>query len=43
MLDQPIKQWLTGRKRWEDGNLKFKYLENEKSFSDQIKNIFHSF
>ena len=22
---------------------KFKYLENEKSFLDEIKNIFHSF
>ena len=22
---------------------KFEYLENEKSFSDEIKNIFHSF
>ena len=33
MLDQPLKQWLTGRKRWEE----------EKSFSDEIKNIFHSF
>ena len=22
MLDQPLKQWLTGRKRWEDGNTK---------------------
>ena len=20
MLDQPLKQWLTGRKIWEDGN-----------------------
>ena len=23
--------------------LKFEYLENEKSFSDEMKNIFHSF
>ena len=37
-LDQPLKQWLTGRKRRED-----EYLENEKSFLDEIKNIFHSF
>ena len=22
MLDQPVKQWLTGRKRGEDGNTK---------------------
>ena len=32
MLDQPLKQWLTGRKRGEDGNTKIEYLENEKSF-----------
>ena len=50
MLDQPLKQWLTGRKRGEDQNLKhilkirkFEYLENEKNFLDEIKNIFHSF
>ena len=38
MLDQPLKQWLTGRKRGKDG-----YLENGKSFLDEIKNIFHIF
>ena len=34
-LDQPLKQWLKISK--------FQYLENEKSFLDKIKNIFHSF
>ena len=39
-MDQPLKQWLTGKIRGEDENIKFKYLKNEKSFSDEIKNIF---
>ena len=43
MVDQPLKQWLTGRKKGEDRNTKFEYLEDEKSFLDEIKNIFHSF
>ena len=43
ILDQALNQWLTGRKRGKDGNTKFEYLENEKSFLDKIKNIFHSF
>ena len=30
-------------KRGEDKNKKFEYLKNEKSFFDEIKNIFHSF
>ena len=35
---------MAGRgKRREDGNTKLEYVENEKSFSDEIKNIFHSF
>ena len=42
-LDQPLKQWLTGKKRGEDENKKFAYLQNVKSFLDEIKNIFHSF
>ena len=43
ILDQPLKQWLTGRK---SGNMeiqKFEYLESKKSFLDGIKNICHSF
>ena len=36
-MDQPLKQWLTGRKRGEDKNKKLKHLENEKSFLDEIK------
>ena len=43
MVDQPLKQWLTERKKGEDRNTKFEYLEDEKSFLDEIKNIFHSF
>ena len=30
-------------KEWKMEIQKFEYLENEKSFLDQIKNIFHSF
>ena len=41
MLDQPLKQWLTGIKKREIQ--KFEYLENKMSFLDEIKNIFHSF
>ena len=31
------------RKRGQTEIEKFEYLENEKSFLDEIKNIFHSF
>ena len=41
-MDQALKQWLARRKRGKDGNTKSKYLENEKSFLDEVKNIFHS-
>ena len=37
MLDQALKQQLTGRKKGKGGNTKNKYLENEKSFLDEIK------
>ena len=33
----------SGRKKQEDGIQKLKYLENEKSFLDEIQSIFHSF
>ena len=36
--DHPLKQWRRRIEIW-----KFEYLENEKSFLDQIKSIFHSF
>ena len=42
MLDQPLKQWLTDRKEGKTEIQKFKCLENEKSFLDEIKNIFNS-
>ena len=41
-LDQPLKQWLTGRKEGKTKILKLEYLKNEKSFWDEIKNIFHN-
>ena len=43
MSDQPLKQWLTRRKRGKTEIQKFEYLKNGKSISDEIKNIFHSF
>ena len=39
-LGKALKQWLTGKQREEDENTKI--LENEKSFLDEIKNIFQS-
>ena len=36
-------QWLTEEKEGKTKVQKFEYLENEKSFLDEIKNIFHSF
>ena len=43
IFDQPLKQWLTGRKRGKMEIPKFEYLKNKKSFLDEIKNIFQSF
>ena len=43
IFNQPLKQWLTRRKRGKTEIQKLEYLENEKYFLDEIKNIFHSF
>ena len=43
IFDHPPKQRPTGRKRGKDRNKKIEYLENQKSFLDEIKSIFHSF
>ena len=43
ILDQPLKQWLTGRKKGKTEIQKLEYLENKNSFLDEIRNIFHSF
>ena len=40
-LDQPLRQLLTGKKERKTKIQKFEYLENENSFFDEIKNIFH--
>ena len=42
-LDQPLKQWLTGKKEGKTKIQKFKYLKNEKSFLDEIKTFFMNF
>ena len=39
----PPRQWPTGKKREKDRNTKIEYLEKEKSFLDELKNICHSF
>ena len=41
MLDQPLKLWLTERKRGEDGNTKNSISREQKEL--EMKNIFHSF
>ena len=38
-LDQPLKQWLTGKKEGKTKIQKFKNLKNEKSFLDELKII----
>ena len=43
IFNHPVKQWLTGRKKGKMGIQKCEYLENEKSFLDEIKSIFQSF
>ena len=43
IFDHRLKQWPTGRKRGRMEIQKFEYLENRKSFLDEIKSIFHSF
>ena len=40
ILDQPLKQWLTGRKRGEKTEIqKLEYFKNKKSFLDEIKHF----
>ena len=47
IFNHPLKRCPTERKRGKERNTKKKkrieYLENEKSFLDEIKIIFHSF
>ena len=43
IIDHPLNQWLTERKRTKIEIQMFEYLENEKSFQDEIKSILHSF
>ena len=43
MFDQPLKQWLTGEKEGKTEIQRFEYLENKKSFLDEIKDMFGSF
>ena len=42
-LNKPLKQCLRGKKEEKTKIQKFEYLENKKSFLDEIKNIFYSF
>ena len=43
ILEQPLKPWLTGKKERKTNIEKFEYLDNEMSFLDEIKKLFHSF
>ena len=43
IFDYPLRQWATGTKKGRSEIQKFKYLENEKGFLDEIKSVFHSF
>ena len=43
ILDQALKQLLTGKKDGKMETQKIEYLENQESFLDEIKNIFQSF
>ena len=43
VLDQRLKQWLTGKKEGKMEIQKYEYLENKINFLHEIKNIFHSF
>ena len=43
IFNQPLKQWLTEEKEGKMEIQKSEYLENEKSFLDETKNIFHNF
>ena len=44
MLGQDIKQWLTkGEKAGETKIQKFEYLENKKSFLDEMKKFFERY
>ena len=43
IFDQPLKQWLTREKEGKTEIQKSEYFENEKSFLEEIKNLFHSF
>ena len=42
-LDQTLRQWLTGKKEGKTKIQKFEYLDNEKSFLDEIKSIFRNY
>ena len=42
-LDQPLKQWVTGKKRGEDENTKIWISRERKELFRWNKNIFHSF
>ena len=43
VFDHRLKQWLAGRKRERTEIINIEYLENEMSFLNEIKSIFHSF
>ena len=42
ILDHPLKQWPAGKKEGKTEKQKSEYLNNKKSFLDEIKSIFHN-
>ena len=43
IFNHPRKQWSTGKKELQAKIEKFKYLENENNFLDEIKSIFRNY
>ena len=43
IFHHPISQLLTGKKERKSEIQKFEYIDNEKSFSDEIKSIFRNY
>ena len=43
IFSYPLRQWLTRKKEGKTEIQKFECLENEKSFLDEIKSIFHNY
>ena len=43
IFEHPVRQSLTRQRKGKMGIQTFEYLENEKSFLDEIKTVFHNY